>query len=937
LTRDGRTWKRYRGGWATDIWLFNLTTKAAEKITDWEGTDTQPMWHADTLYYLSDAGPRHRKNIWAYSSRDKTHTQLTKFTEFDCKYPAIGPGASGNGEIVLQNGANLHLVNLTNGNTTALDISIPGDRPNLRPEPIDASDHIARTSISPTGKRLAVEARGDIWSLPANKGASRNLTRTSGVAERQPQWSPDAKWISYMSDKSGEYEPWVMSTDGATPPRLLATHTDRYRFNGAWSPDSKHLIYTDNSGAAYRVELETGNIVNFATDQWGNRPGMVWSHDSAWLAVTLTDENLNNCVWLYELATGILTRATHPMFNTADLVFDREGDFLYAVSDRNFSPQISSLPNDTGIAYEDSQVILAFPLREDVASPLLAESDEEGADSDDDDEEDTEEDADEESDDEDDDEADDDDDDEEEDKEPITIDLASFESRAILIPVDAGVINNLNVTESGALIYTRRDNGETAVIIFDPTDDDPEEKTVASDIRGYSISADGSKIDIIKSGSHYIVDAAADQKLEDAVPTNAMTAYINPREEWAQIFNDSWRVMRDYFYDPNMHGVDWQAVRKQYEPILADCATRDNVSHVIQEMISELNVGHAYYRPRPSETGPTLSVGMLACDFAFENNAYRIEKIVRGAPWDANAKGPLSQPGIDVNEGDYLLAVNSVPIDPNKDPWAAFIGLADQIVEITISENPTIDDEARTVVVETLSSESTIRYYAWVESMRSYVDSHSDGQVGYIYVRDVVFGGMNDMYRQFYGQINKPALIIDDRWNAGGFVFLPGRLIEMLDRPNTAHWARRHGHDWRYPSDAHQGPKAMMINSLSASGGDLFPYLFKQAGLGPLVGTRTWGGLVGLSGNPGFIDGTSMSVPNFGFYENDGTWAIEGHGVDPDIEVIEDPSKMQNGRDPQLDAAMDYLLSELRNNPAQPTRRPEYPNRSGMGLPDSDK
>ncbi len=935
-TRDSRTWKRYRGGWATDIWLYNLKTNAAEKITDWEGTDTQPMWHKKTLYYLSDASPNHRKNIWSYNTKSKQHAQLTSFTDYDCKYPAMGPGPNAKGEIVLQNGSQLHLINLANGKATPIEISIPGDRPNLRPEPIDASKHMGASSLSPTGKRLAVEARGDIWSLPATKGATRNLTRTSGVAERQPQWSPDAKWISYISDQTGEYELWVMPTDTSAQPRQLTTSTDRYRNNAGWSPDSKHLAYTDNAGNAYIVNLDSGATTTVATDEWGGAPSILWSHDSAWIALTLADANLNACVWLYELANGNLARASHPMFNTADLVFDREGDFLYAISDRNFSPTLSSLPNDTGIAYEDSQVILAFPLRQDVASPLLPESDEEDLDSD----EDADEDADDDDTDENEDAGDDDEDAEEEEEEevdPITIDLADFESRAILIPVDAGAIFNLNVTEDAKLIYVRRDNDESAVIIFDPTEDDPEEKTVAADIQGYSISADGSKIDIRKSGKHYITDAKADQKLEDAVPTNAMTVYIDPREEWTQIFNDAWRVMRDYFYDPNMHGIDWPAIREHYEPILADCATRDNVTYVIQEMISELNVGHAYYRPRPSDTGPSLSVGLLACDFTLDNGAYRIDNIVRGADWDADAKGPLSQPGVDVNNADYLLAVNGVPMDTSKDPWAAFIGLANQIVELTVSTNPTIDDEARKIVVKTLSSESTVRFHAWVESMRNYVDQNSDGQVGYIYVRDVVFGGMNDMYRQFFGQITKPALIIDDRWNAGGFVFLPGRLIEMLDRPRTAYWARRHGHDWRYPSDAHQGPKAMMINSLSASGGDLFPYLFKQAGLGPLVGTRTWGGLVGLSGNPGFIDGTSMSVPNFGFYETNGTWGIEGHGVDPDIDVIDDPSKMLNGRDPQLDAAIKYLLDELQRNPYAPPTRPNYPDRSGMGLPDADK
>jgi tricorn protease len=369
--------------------------------------------------------------------------------------------------------------------------------------------------------------------------------------------------------------------------------------------------------------------------------------------------------------------------------------------------------------------------------------------------------------------------------------------------------------------------------------------------------------------------------------------------------------------------------------MLDDCASREDVSYVIGEMIAELNVGHAYYWGGETEEQPSVSVGLLGCDFALENGAYRINRIYEGGPWDSDARGPLSQPGVDVKEGDYLLAVDGLPLDTSRDPWAAFQALADRTLSLTVSDKPEIDEDAREVLVKALRSDSELRFRAWIERNRAYVEQQTDGQVGYIYVPDTGINGQNELFRQFYGQRHKAGLIIDERWNGGGQV--PTRFIELLNRPVLNFWTRRHGKDAPTPGDAHHGPKCMLINGMAGSGGDCFPYYFRKTGLGKLIGTRTWGGLVGISGNPRLIDGGFVTVPRFAFYETDGTWGVEGHGVDPDIEVIDDPAKMVDGGDPQLDTAIAHMLEEIERNPYKLVPHPPYPDRSGMGIREEDK
>jgi len=978
---DFRTWKRYRGGLAPDVWLFNPATGQSRQATDFEGSDTIPMWHGTVLYYLSDAGDEHRLNIWRFDPATGQRAQVTRFADYDVRFPSIGPGPTGAGEIVFQMGSDLMLLDLATGQTRAVQVSIPGAQPRLRPVTLDASERLQGWSISPNAKRVVVAARGDIWTLPAEEGSPRNLTHSVGNADRAPAWSPDGRWIAYSSDASGEYQVLITQSDGRGETKTIDVGPGHFIFGINFSPDSKHLTFTDHRGNLFLHNLETAATTTAAVEPWANPIVPSWSHDGAWMTFAMQENAATTSLYLYEVATATTTRVTTGMFSAGSPVFDREGKYLYFITNMDFNNPTYEDVGSTWV-YSQTSRIAMVTLRKDVQNPLAPSSDEEtwedekpdadqgeeGDDADDaddadepashgDDDNENGEDA--AADDADGEGGDDEDGDDtgkpNDHPAPITIDLDGFEARAVMLPIERGLLNSLAVTKSGSLLFTRGvmggTEGEPSIRIFNATEKDEEkrkEETVAAGVGGFDLAADGEHLLVNRQGRAYIIEAKPGQKFEDAVPTAGMNVSVDPRAEWAGILRDAWRRQRDYFYNPSMHGVDWNAMYARYEAMLPDAASRDDVGYIIAEMISELNVGHAYYQGGPTgENAPGANVGMLGCDFELANapqdgqpnaqnaSAYKFTRILRAGAWDLDARSPLDQPGVDVKDGDFLLEVNGVPIDTTRDPWAAFQGLAGRTITLTVSDNPVVDDDARRVTVTTIGSESGLRYRAWVEARRQYVQSRTDGQVAYIHVPDTGVNGQNNLIRQFYGQIDRPAMIIDERWNGGGQI--PTRFIELLNRPPVNYWARRDGHDWPWPPDAHFGPKAMLINGPSGSGGDAFPWYFRQRGLGPLIGTRTWGGLVGISGAPGLIDGASVTVPTFAFYELDGTWGVEGHGVDPDHVVPDDPALWQNGRDPQLDKAIELMLDAIQRSPyIQPTR-PSYPNRRGLGLPEADR
>ena len=1119
-TTDNRTWKRYRGGMATDVWLFNLKTNQSRQATDWEGTDSIPMWvpggDGKVLYYLSDNGPEHRLNIWSFNVESGARKQITAHKDNDVRWPSVGPGAGGKGEIVFQLGSELRLLDLATEKDVVVKVTIPGDRPTLRTKAVEVGG-VSSYSISPSGKRVVIEGRGDIWSAPAKEGVIRNLTRTDGEFERDPSWSPDGKWIAYFSDKSGEYELWVRASDSKPAeeekkaddkkdkdgkdaekksdadvkaaeakdaakkeaekkdekkpePRKLTNLGAGFRYNPTWSPDSKMISFTDQAGRLQLTTVETGETKLVDTDPYSNQLNVSWSSDSQWMTYGRSDEdNGQGCVWLYNVKTAIRTRVTDPMFSSSAPAFDRKGEFLYFTSNRAVNgPTYSDI--DSTYAYTGTGQMFMLPLRKDVKNPFAAVSDEEqlkkeepkkDEKKDDKDKKDEEKDADkpgdkpaEKSDKPAGEEAKADDgvsgtwaceatgiagenvpaavpftvnlklngtalsgsivsmmgggsissgsynasdgsftiamslgkndvtltgtikggevsgswasggqtgpfkgkrtvvgsggkpDDKAEpasDKpsEDVKIDLENMERRVIQLPMAAGAFGGMAVNDSGQLVFarfsTRGAAGGPDIKIFDPKDEAKEEKLVTAGAGGFAMSADGKKLAVPRGSTVSVLDASAGGGKPTTVSTGGLTVTVNPRNEWRQIFNDVWRLNRDFFYEPTMHGVNWPKMREHYGTMIEDCVNREDVAFVYGEMISELNIGHAYVS-NPGDTeggGKSVSVGLLGCDFELvkvgDVKGYKVSRIIEGGPWDVDARGPLSQPGIDVKVGDFILAVNGAPVDVTQDPWAAFVDTAGKTISLTYGPSPVIDNKSKEVLVKPIGSEASLRYRAWVQRNREYVQQKSDGKIGYCHVPSTGVDGQDELYRQFFGERGRPALLIDERWNAGGQI--PNRFIELLNRPVSNYWAKRDGKDWVWPQDGHNGPKAMLINGLAGSGGDCFPWMFRQSKLGKLIGTRTWGGLVGISGNPGLIDGGVITVPTFGFYKRDGTWAVEGHGVDPDMPVIDDPAKMVDGGDPQLDAAIEYLLGELKTNSFVPVKRPASPDRSGMGIP----
>ena len=524
--------------------------------------------------------------------------------------------------------------------------------------------------------------------------------------------------------------------------------------------------------------------------------------------------------------------------------------------------------------------------------------------------------------------------------EPTRIDLEGFESRVQLLPLDPGGFGNL-VGLEGGLAYLRQGDEGNSLMRYEMGED--EAKQVLDKSGGFSLTADGKRL-FVSSGSKFgFIDPAPGQTLEDTLDLSGLRLVSDPRAEWRQMLTETWRLFRDFFYDAGMHGLDWPAVRERYTAALVDATSHEDLLFLTGEMMAELNVGHAYNARNgrsPAARGTGSSAGLLGADLVLEPGgadagAYRIERILSGGPYDADARSPLDLPGLDVREGDYVLAVNGVPVDASRSFHAAMLGTGGEPTELLVNDRPDMSGEPRRVIVEPIRSDATLRLRDWIHRNRVRVDELSGGRIGYVYVPDTGQNGQNELMRQFLGQRHKDALLIDERWNGGGQI--PTRFIELLDRPVTNYWAVRHGEDWTWPPLGHRGPKAMLINGWAGSGGDAFPYYFRQSGLGSLIGRRTWGGLVGISGNPSLIDGTGHSIPTFGFYELDGTWGIEGHGVDPDIEVMDDPTELARGADPQLEAGVAHLLEQLEQTPTAGVARPAGPERSGSGIPDDER
>ncbi len=910
-TRDFRTWKRYRGGLAPKLWLYDLQKNTARKLVDDQANYSQPMWRGDTLYFLSDRGPEQRWNLWAMDMRSSRMRQVTTFKDYDTHFPAIGPQ-----DIVFENGDRLWLMDLATEKLQTVDVTVVTDLASLRPHTGNVASLIVGGDISPTGKRALIEARGDVFSLPAENGVTLDLTHSSGSAERFPAWSPDGKSVAYFSDRTGEYELTLENADGTGEPRTVTKLGPGFRYHIYWSPDSRRVAFIDQAMRIHTVDVASGTdkVIDHANYFYeGNLQAFKasWSADSRWLSYARDLEQPATAIFIYDTQTARSQQVTRGFYGAREPIFDPEGNYLYFLTGRSFNPVYSDVDN-TWI-YPNSTVVAALPLRTDVDSPLAPRNDEEAAA------------------------------DTAKGKAPadstktaaaaspapkaVNIDFDNMERRTVILPLEPGNYAGLLAVPGKLLVLRQPRTGasdtKNALVYWDLKE--REEKTVVADADAFTVSANGQKLLVAKGPKYAILDIKPEQKLDKPLATASLEMTVDPRAEWKQIFNDAWRIERDYFYDPEMHGVDWNAMRQRYGGMLEDARTRDDVNYVIGELLGELNSSHTYKGGGDVDQPKQRSVGLLGADFALENGAYRIRHIVDGAPWDSEVRSPLARPGIKVKEGDYILAVDGTPLDVKQDPYAAFQGMAGKTVSLTVNDRPTLQG-SHTVLVTPLASEYRLRNLAWINHNRLRVDSATQGRVGYIFVPSTGIDGQTELVRQYFGQTDKDALIIDERFNNGGQI--PDRFVELLNRPRSNYWAVRDGIDWSWPLGVQQGPKVMLINSWSGSGGDMFPFLFKQAGVGPLIGKRTWGGLIGYSGQPSLIDGGGVTAPSFSIYSTDGKWIIEGHGVDPDIEVEDDPAQLAKGIDPQLEAGIREVLKELKEHPPVRPKRPPYPNRA---------
>jgi tricorn protease len=910
-----RTWKRYRGGWAPDLWMFDLGTLSSERISASDASDEFPMWHAGRIYFLSDRGPENRANIWAYDIAAKTTRQVTRFADFDIHFPALGPS-----DIVFEAGGKLHLLGLADEKLREVPVRVVTDEITLRPRTVNASGLIQWVS-PPAGKRALVQARGDVFSVPAENGPVYSLTQTPGSAERYPAVSPDGKSAAWWNDKTGEYELVIVDLGKPGAERAVTSYGPGFRYRIGWSPDGKKIAFVDQkmeinvldvaTGATVRVD-KCGNLFHDALEAFR----VAWAPDSRWIAYGKDLNGRGSAIFLYDVAAAKARQVTSGFYADSNPTFDPDGKYLYFLTNRTLSPLYSDL--DSTWIYANSTTIAAIPLSEDTPSPLAPKNDgievkkDEPTDA----------------------------------KTPaakgkdkaapvkdekpaakdVKISLAGFENRVVILPPAPGNFGRLHAV-AGKIVFHRVPNtgsADKASPLFFYDLEKREEKKIVDDADFFEVGADGTNVLVGKGNKFAIVDVAEGQKMDKAMPTGRLEMTVDPKAEWRQIFNDVWRLERDFFYDPGMHGVDWTAMRERYGKLLEAAVTRWDVNYVIGELIAELNASHTYRGGGDTEEPAPVLTGYIGVDWEVADGAYRIKRIVDGAPWDSEVRSPLLEPGIKVKAGDYVLAVNGRPLDAAQAPWGAFAGLAEQTVELTVNGKPTADG-ARKVLVRTLAGEDRLRNLEWIEAHRKRVEEASNGRIGYIYVPSTGVDGQTELFRQYMAQFDKEGLIIDERFNDGGQI--PDRFIELLDRKPLAFWATRDGVDWPWPPTGQFGPKAMLINGWSGSGGDAFPDYFRKAGLGPLIGMRTWGGLIGISGAPRLIDGGGVTVPTFRMYDPDGKWFKEGHGVDPDIEVVDDPTELARGVDPQLERAIKEVLGSLEKNPAVRPRRPPYEKR----------
>jgi tricorn protease len=915
FARDFRTWKRYQGGWAQDLWIFDLATHATRKITDTPRTERDPMWIGNRIYFDSDRTGT--LNLYSYDLADGTTTQLTKSTQWDVRWPS----ADAEGQIAYEMNGELNVLDTRTGQSRHLAIDVPGDGLDTRPSQIGANDQIEDAALSPKGERALFTARGDVFNAPIEKGVTRNLTRSSGAHDKWARWSPDGRKVAYVSDGSGEEEVYVVDALGDGKPEQLTTGGKAQRFSPEWAADGKRLAFSDKDGRLWVVTLADRKLSEVAHEIRGQIHDYAWSPGGGYLAFSLSSPSNFHSIWIWSVEDGKLRQITDPQFHASNPTWDPKGDYLYYLSVRAYLPQFDTF--DANFAEDRNFGIFALALRKDVANPFSPEEDtvtlaeeKKGGEETKAERKDKARDKD-------------------KPKEPAAtrIDFDGLGSRVARVPVPFDDYGSLSAAEGRLLFVKQPPNGlgdppfKPSLQVF--TFKDRKVVTLAENAGGYALSADGNKVLVSQDGQFNLYDATATGKdSKKTVDTGGLLMDRVPAEEWAEVFREAWRRYRDYFYVPTMNGYDWEALRRQYEPLLAYAGHRSDVNYIIGEMIAELNNSHSYVAGGDYKAPGRPKVALPGARFELDRKAgrYRIARIFAGQNEEDLYRSPLTEIGVDVHQGDYVLAIDGEELAGNDNPYRLLRHKADHPVRMTVSSKPTLDG-AREVTFRPIDTEEHLIYLAWVNGNREKVSRLSGGRIGYIHMPDMEEDGMREFVKWYFGQIRKEGLIVDVRNNGGGFI--SPMLLERLARhPLGVDYGSGSADPQPYPQEVFYGPMACLLNEGSGSDGDIFPYMFRQLGLGPLIGTRTWGGVVGISDHGPLIDGGQIFVPEAGMVSLEGKWIIEGHGVDPDIVVENDVQSVLDGRDPQLERGVAEVMKKIQSDPKAFPKRPEPPVRT---------
>ena len=919
-SQEFRTWKRYRGGWSLPIAIYDLKNNTYDELPKTDGMDLFPMWHGNTIYFINDRDGV--MNLYSYDLGSKQSKKLTSYKEYDIKWPSLGPDA-----IVYENGGQLFEFNLKSGKASAIAIEVHAEDLGARPEFKSVGDQVSGFGISPSAARAVVAARGNIFTVPAEHGSIRTLTSdNSGVHEMNPAWSPDGKWIAYLSDKTGEYEVYIRPQEGGDDIRVT-TDGGVYRYGPVWSPDSKKLLFWDKLHRLFWVATADKKPVQVDQAEYGDIGDGAWAPDSAWIAYSKADRRGAGQMFLYSLDQKRITKVSDGYYSDTNPVFDPEGKYLYFFSQRYFFPSLGQL--DQRFNYYTTDGIFALTLKADLESPFKPLSDEEKgeADKNKDKEKDKGKDK------GDDKKGDAGKDDKKEDvPKPVKIDLDGIAARVAPLAIPSGIYGGLNARK-GKIFYTSQaqeargagdGDGPPTVALHMYDLEKREDKEMLAGIQGYALDAEGQKL-LYRAGPVIgIVEVAPGKKVGDGALNLAdLQVRVDPRAEWKQTLREAWRIERDFYWDPAMTGHDWKALGQRYEALLPWVAQRSDLNYLIGEMISELSTSHTYVGGGDTSKPEKVSVGMLGADFDADGGYYRITKIYPGENWNEATRSPLTEPGLKVKAGDYLIAVNGREAKSDQVVYAYFQNLAGKLVTLKINGKPSADG-AWEIVVKPVADESGARYLDWLAANRKKVADATGGRIGYIYVPDTSTPGIIEFDKALNAQLDKDGIIIDERYNQGGNI--PDFYTEKLKRQLLAFVAPRDTKDIPWPPVGIYGPKIMIVNELAGSGGDAFPWFFRREKIGPIVGTRTWGGLVGIGNSQPLRDGGYVTAPGFGFWsvDNGGEWVVEQHGVDPDEVVPQRPDLVVKGRDPQLERAIELAKEALKSYKPIPAR-PKYP------------